>query len=44
MIGANSLVNVDLPDNSIAVGSPCKVIGKVKSNQNGEVDYEHFGP
>jgi acetyltransferase-like isoleucine patch superfamily enzyme len=44
MIGANSLVNIDLDDNSIAVGSPCKVIGKVKSNENGEVHYEHFDP
>lgn len=26
IIGANSLVNKDIPDNSIAVGNPCKVI------------------
>ena len=42
MIGANSVVNIDLGDNFIAVGSPCKIIGKVKLNENGEVDYEHF--
>ena len=26
IIGANSLVNKDIPDNSIAVGNPCKVV------------------
>lgn len=26
VIGANSLVNKDIPDNSVAVGNPCKVI------------------
>lgn len=26
IIGANSLVNKDIPDNSVAVGNPCKVI------------------
>ena len=31
VIGANSLVNKDIPDNSIAVGNPCKVIKKKKS-------------
>lgn len=27
IIGAGSLVNKDIPDNSIAVGNPCHVIG-----------------
>ena len=26
IIGANSLVNKNIPDNSIAVGNPCKVV------------------
>jgi acetyltransferase-like isoleucine patch superfamily enzyme len=29
IIGANSFVNIDIPDNSVAVGTPVKVIGKV---------------
>ena len=29
VIGANSFVNRDIPDDSFAVGSPCRVIGKV---------------
>lgn len=28
MIGANSVVTKDVPDYSVAVGSPCKVIRK----------------
>ena len=28
IIGASSLVNKDIPPNSVAVGTPCKVIGK----------------
>lgn len=42
IIGANSVVNTDLDDNLIAVGSPCKIIGKVKRNEHGQLDYEHF--
>jgi len=33
IIGANSLVNKDIPENSIAVGNPCKVI-KQKEKYN----------
>ena len=29
VIGANSFVNRDIPDEAFAVGSPCRVIGKV---------------
>ena len=29
IIGANSVVNIDIPDNSIAVGVPCKILNKV---------------
>jgi len=38
LIGANSLVNMDVKDFSIAVGSPCIIVGKVKINENGEVE------
>lgn len=31
VIGAGSIVNKDIPDNSIAVGNPCKVIKKLNS-------------
>lgn len=31
IIGANSLVNKNIPDNSIAVGNPCKVIKQKES-------------
>ena len=30
MIGAGSVVTIDVPKNSIAVGNPAKIIGKVK--------------
>lgn len=36
IVGANSVVTQDIPDNSIAVGSPCKVI-KTKSPYRGEL-------
>lgn len=38
LIGANSLVNSDLDDYSIAVGSPCKIIGKVEIDKKGIVE------
>ena len=37
LIGANSLVNKDIPDNSIAFGTPAKVVGKVIITKNGQV-------
>lgn len=33
IIGAGSLVNKDIPDGTIAVGIPCKVIGKFENYQ-----------
>lgn len=43
IIGAGSLVNKDIPSNSVAAGVPCKVIGsfedyktKIKNQQYGE--------
>jgi len=42
LIGANSLVTSDLNDYSFAAGSPCKIIGKVKIDEKGTVDFEYF--
>lgn len=42
LVGANSLVNKDLPDYSIAVGIPAKIIGKVTINHNHEVSLNYF--
>lgn len=42
LVGANSLVNIHLDDNSIAVGSPCKIIGEVKFDENGDVGFGYF--
>lgn len=33
VIGANSLVNSDIPDFSVAVGCPCKVIKRIEKNK-----------
>jgi acetyltransferase-like isoleucine patch superfamily enzyme len=38
LVGANSLVNTDLEDFSMAVGSPCRIVGRVRMNKTGEVD------
>jgi acetyltransferase-like isoleucine patch superfamily enzyme len=37
-VGANSVVNGDLEDCSIALGSPCRVIGRVKIDDQGNVE------
>lgn len=38
IIGAGSVIATDIPDNSVVVGNPCKIIGKydeyVKKNKN----------
>jgi acetyltransferase-like isoleucine patch superfamily enzyme len=41
VIGANSLVNKHIPDNSIAVGNPANVIGKVVVTDS-SISYEYF--
>jgi acetyltransferase-like isoleucine patch superfamily enzyme len=41
LVGANSLVNIDLEDYTIASGSPCKIIGKVRIDENDKVDFEY---
>lgn len=38
LVVANSLVNIDLDNYSIAAGSPCKIIGRVKINDKGNVE------
>ncbi len=38
IIGACSFVNKSIPPNSIAVGIPAKVIGRVDINESGQVD------
>jgi carbonic anhydrase/acetyltransferase-like protein (isoleucine patch superfamily) len=42
VIGANSLVNKDIPDYSIAFGTPVKVMGKVLIDENDQVTYEYY--
>lgn len=42
VIGAHSYVNTDIPSYSIAAGVPAKVIGKVKYNEKGEVEFFYF--
>lgn len=37
LIGANSFVSTDIDDFSIAAGSPCKIVGKVKIDKKGLV-------
>jgi acetyltransferase-like isoleucine patch superfamily enzyme len=38
LIGANSFVTINLKDYSVAVGSPCKIMGKVKIDKKGSVE------
>ena len=37
LVGANSFVNIDLEDYSIAEGSPCNIIGRVNIDDEGHV-------
>jgi acetyltransferase-like isoleucine patch superfamily enzyme len=40
VIGANSFINKSIPDNSVAVGSPIKIIGSVKlDGDNFSIEY-----
>jgi acetyltransferase-like isoleucine patch superfamily enzyme len=41
LIGAHSFVHSDIPPNSIAYGSPAKIVGKVKVMGN-KVEYSYF--
>lgn len=41
LIGANSFVNKNIPNNSIAVGTPAQIIGKVKIKED-TVKFEYF--
>jgi acetyltransferase-like isoleucine patch superfamily enzyme len=38
VVGANSIVNKDLPDYSISYGSTCRIVGRVVVGANGEVE------
>ncbi|MCL2807157.1 MAG: acyltransferase [Coriobacteriia bacterium] len=40
LIGSHALVNKDIPDNSIALGVPAKVVGRVNVSTNGSVKYD----
>ena len=42
VVGANSFVNKDIPDYSIAAGNPAKIIGKVVIDEKGVADFEYF--
>jgi acetyltransferase-like isoleucine patch superfamily enzyme len=37
VIGSGSFVNRDIPPHSVAVGTPCRVIGRVESHRDGSV-------
>jgi len=38
LVGANSLVGTSIDDFSIAAGSPCNIVGKVKLDEKGQVE------
>jgi len=39
LIGSHALVNSNIPDNSIALGMPAKVVGRVEIDELGNVNY-----
>lgn len=41
LVGANTFVNKSIPNNSIVVGNPCKIIGRVKIDQD-EISLEYY--
>jgi acetyltransferase-like isoleucine patch superfamily enzyme len=41
LIGANSLVNMSIPEYSIAFGSPCQIIGSVNVKDDKKIDLVH---
>ncbi len=42
VIGANSFVNSDIPDNSIAYGVPAKIVGEVVIDEEGKCSFHYF--
>ena len=42
VIAAHSYVNKDIPDYSIAAGTPARIIGEVKTNKDGSVSFAYF--
>jgi acetyltransferase-like isoleucine patch superfamily enzyme len=42
VIGAHSFVNGDIPAFSIAVGTPCQIVGKVHISETNEVQFTWF--
>jgi len=41
VVGANSIVDKDLPDNSIAYGSTCRIVGRVLLKPDGGIELEY---
>jgi acetyltransferase-like isoleucine patch superfamily enzyme len=42
LVGANSIVNKDLPDFSIAFGSTCRIVGQVQVSDQGDIELRYF--
>jgi acetyltransferase-like isoleucine patch superfamily enzyme len=42
VIGALSLVNEDIPAFSVAVGTPCRVVGRIRISEANEVRFIWF--
>ncbi len=42
VVGAHSFVNNDIPDYSIAAGTPAKIIGKVEVDKEGKTTFRYF--
>jgi acetyltransferase-like isoleucine patch superfamily enzyme len=43
VIGANAFVNRDIPPYTIGVGTPCRVIGAVRIDPDGEIQLDYDG-
>lgn len=39
VIGANSLVNRNIPDHSIALGTPCRIVGQVQISEDSQIRF-----
>lgn len=39
LIGSHSLVNIDVPNNSIAMGIPATIVGRIEIDDKGRVNY-----